>query len=123
LEWIHFPFTPEHVSLLLNQFWVLGKSSLMLKRWRIAVKPETEHFQHRHLWVLLPDFPLHLWNEGAFKAIGNALGQFIYLDSSSFTSPSRKFQRVLVEIDIHEGHPELLDIDWRLRHHKQRLDY
>jgi hypothetical protein len=115
--------SPDDVSLLLNQFWVLGKSSLTLKRWRIAVNPETEHFQHRHLWVLLPGLPLHLWNEGAFKAIGNALGQFISLDSSSFTSPSRKFGRVLVEIDIHEGLPELLDIDWRGRHHKQRLDY
>jgi hypothetical protein len=84
----------------------------MLKRWSITVNPETKHFQHRHLWVLLPGLSLHLWNEGAFKALGNALGQFISLDSSSFTSPSRKFGRVLVEIDIHEGLPELLDIDW-----------
>jgi hypothetical protein len=115
--------TPEDVSLLLNKFWVLGRSSLMLKRWRIAFDPETEHFQHRHLWVLLSGLSLHFWNEGAFKAIGNTLGHFIALDSSTFSNPSRKIGRILVEIDIHEGLPKVLDIDWRGRHYKQRLDY
>jgi hypothetical protein len=28
-----------------------------------------------------------------------------------------------MEIDIHGGLPELLDIEWRGRHLKQRLDY
>jgi hypothetical protein len=95
----------------------------MLKRWRLAFNPETEHFQLRHLWVLLPGLSLHFWHEGALKAIGNALGHFITLDPSSLTSPLRKIGRVLVEIDIHEGLPEVLDIDWRGRHYKQKLDY
>jgi hypothetical protein len=75
--------TPEDVSILLDRFWVLGGSSLMLKRWRVAFDPATEHFQHRHLWVLLPGLPLHFWHEGALKAIGNTLGRFISLDSTS----------------------------------------
>jgi hypothetical protein len=31
--------TPEDASLLLSKFWVLGGSSLMLKRWRVAFDP------------------------------------------------------------------------------------
>jgi hypothetical protein len=122
--WMGFIFkSPEDASLLLNKFWVLGKSTLMLKRWRVAFDPQTEHFQYRHLWVLLPGLPIHFWNEGALKAIGNALGKFISLDHSSLQNTSRKLGRILVEVDLHEGLPEVMDIEWRGRHIKQRLDY
>jgi hypothetical protein len=57
------------------------------------------------------------------KAIGNALGKFISLDHSSLQNTSRKVGRILVEVDIHEGLPEIMDIEWRGRHTKQRLDY
>jgi hypothetical protein len=122
--WMGFIFQSlEDASLLLNIFWMLGRSSLMLKRWRVAFDPITEHFQHRHLWVLLPRLPIHFWTEGAMKAIGNALGRFISLDNSSLQNSSRKLGRILVEIDIHEGLPKILDIEWRGHHIKQRLDY
>ena len=70
----------EDVSLLLNKLWVLGGNSLMLKQWRVAFDPSTENFQYRHLWVLLLGLPIHFWNEGALKAIREALGRFISLD-------------------------------------------
>jgi hypothetical protein len=59
--------TPEDASLLLSSFWTYDGSSLMLKRWRLAFNPDTDYFQHRHLWVLLPGLPLHLWNEEALE--------------------------------------------------------
>jgi len=115
--------TPEDATLLLDRFWSLWGSTLMLKRWRVAFDPTTEYFQRRHLWVLPPALPLHLWNEGAMKAIGNALGRCITLDFSSLTALARKMGRIMVEIDIHEGLPKVLDIEWRGRHIKQCLDY
>jgi hypothetical protein len=69
---------PEDASLLLSKFWVLGGSNLMLKRWWVAFNPVTEHFQFCHLWVLLSGLPMHLWNEGALRAIGEALGKVHY---------------------------------------------
>jgi hypothetical protein len=109
--WMGFIFkSPEDVSLLLNKFWVLGRSSLMLKRWRVYFDPFTEHFQHRHLWVQFSGLPMHFRNEGAFKAIENTLGQFISVDTLSLTNSTRKMGRIFVEIDIHEGLPKILDI-------------
>jgi hypothetical protein len=35
----------------------------------------------------------------------------------------RKVGKVLVELDIHDGLPEAIDIEWRGRRGKQRLDY
>jgi hypothetical protein len=97
--------TPEDATLLLDSRWVFGGSSLMLKRWRVAFDPSTEHFQFRHLWVLLSGLPIHLWNEGALWAIGDSLGKFIALDSQTLVTPTRKIGRILVELDIHCGLP------------------
>jgi hypothetical protein len=68
----------------------------------------TEHFQLRHLWVLLSGLPMHLWNEGALRAIGDALGRFITLDYPTLENSARKVGRILVEVDIHGGLPEVV---------------
>jgi hypothetical protein len=44
------------------------------------------------------------------------LGKFITLDLQTLENSSRKMGRILVEMDIHGGLPEVLDIEWRGRH-------
>jgi hypothetical protein len=56
-------------------------------------------------------------------AMGSTLGHFIALDTSSLTDATRKMGKILVELDIHEGLHEVLDIEWTGHHHKQKLDY
>jgi hypothetical protein len=113
----------EDASLLLDSRWVNGGSSLMLKRWRVTFDPVTEYFSLRHMWVLLPGLPLQLWNEGAMQAIENSLGKFIMVDRTTLSAASRKVGRILVEMDIHLGLPEVIEIEWRGRRILQRLDY
>lgn len=113
----------EDATQLFSSFWVFGGSNIMLKRWRMAFSPDSDYFQLRHIWVLLPGPPLHFWNEEAFRAIGNSLGRFIALDPSSLAGSSRKLGKVLVEMDISTGLPENLEIDWRGRKMLQTLDY
>jgi hypothetical protein len=88
-----------------------------------SLRPDDKYFQHRHLWVLLPGLPLQLWNEGALAAIGNSLGTFITVDRLTLSAPNRKMGKILVEMDIHGGLPELLEIEWRGRRILQKLDY
>jgi hypothetical protein len=72
--WFGFRFKKyEDTTLILDQFWILDGGSLMLKPWRVSFDPTHEYFHLRHLWVLLPGLPLHLWNEKSLEAIGNAL--------------------------------------------------
>jgi hypothetical protein len=115
--------TPEDTTLLLASRWVFGGSSLMLKRWRVAFDPTSDYFPQRHLWVLLPGLPIQLWNEGALKAIGDSLGTFITVDHQSLRALVRKVGKILVEIDIHGGLPEVLEVEWRGQRILQRLDY
>jgi hypothetical protein len=102
--------SPEDSARLLAKRWVVGRSSMMIKRWRLAFNPETKYFQKRHLWVLLPGLPLHLWTVAAMEAIGNSLGSFVSLDDTVMKAPSRNMGKILVEINIHGGLPKL----WRL---------
>lgn len=95
----------------------------MLKRWRVSFDPTLDYFRHRHLWVLLPGLSLHLWNVKALEAIGNALGKFIKVDEEALLAVDKKMCKVLVEIDIHAGLLESLEIVWRGHHWPQPLDY
>jgi hypothetical protein len=77
----------------------------MLKHWRVAFDQATEHFQYFHIWVLLLGLPLQLWNEGALRAIGDALGKFISLDNKLLADFAWKVGQILVEMGIHYGLP------------------
>ena len=67
--------------------------------------------------------PNTFMEEGALKAIREALGRFISLDKMTLSNADRKVGRILVAIDIHEGLLKMLDIEWRGHHIKHRLDY
>jgi hypothetical protein len=122
--WLGFVFkTPEDTELILGKFWGYEGGSLMLKRWRIHFDPNSEYFSFRHLWVLLPGLPLQLWNSRALAEIGNVLGRFIRVDEESLRSTDKCMARVLVEVDMHVGLLESLEIDWRGHLFVQRLDY
>jgi hypothetical protein len=47
------------------------------------------------------------------EAIGNELGRFIKVDEMSLQSPNKIMAKVLVEVDLHPGLLEILEIDWR----------
>jgi len=51
------------------------------------------------------------------------LGRFISVDPKTLAGPDNKLARILVELDIHEGLLETLDIDWRGNVTRHKLDY
>jgi hypothetical protein len=122
--WLFFSFkSPEDSTSILEQLWTIDDDSLMLKQWRISFDPLQDYFRLRHFWVLLPGLPLHLWNQKALEAIGNSLDRFICVDLQVLTASEKKVARVMVEIDIHDGLLECIDIDWRGKLYQQSLDY
>jgi hypothetical protein len=73
--------------------------------------------------VLLPGLPLQLWNKRALEALGNELGRFIVMDEQALKSPDKRLCKELVEIDLHVGLLESIEIEWRGHLRSQRLDY
>jgi hypothetical protein len=114
---------PEDTNQLLDQHWILGHCSLMLKRWRLTFNPDTEYFHLRHVCVLLPALPLQFWNKDALFAIGNSLGTYMEIEPDLLSSPVRKIGKILVELDVHKGLPKILEIVWCDKRYIQKLNY
>jgi hypothetical protein len=73
--------------------------------------------------VLLPGLPLQMWNSKALEVVGNSIGRFIKVDETTLRSPDKRMAKVLVEVDVHVGLLEVLEIEWRGLLFVQRLDY
>jgi hypothetical protein len=95
----------------------------MVKRWWVNFDPAQDYFRFCHFWVLLSGLSLHFWHEKSLEAIGNILGKFICADLRALKANDRRICRVLVEIDIHSGLLESLEISWHGHHFFQPLDY
>jgi hypothetical protein len=64
------------------------------------------------VWVLLPGLPLNLWNKKALMAIGNLLIHFLKVDEKGLQAPDKRMACVLVELDLHVGLMESLELEW-----------
>jgi hypothetical protein len=73
--------------------------------------------------VLLPGLPLQWWNKRALVDVVNNLGRFIVVDEVALTTPDKRICKVLVEIDIHAGLPETIELEWRGLLRCQRIDF
>jgi hypothetical protein len=61
------------------------------------------------------------WNSPALEAIDNNLGKVLVVDLKILEAPIKRVARVLVELDIHEGLHESIDIEWRGHTIRQNL--
>jgi len=57
------------------------------------------------------------------EAVGNSIGRFLSVDAVSLKSPVKKMAKTLVEVDVHAGLLEVLEIEWQDLVFVQRLDY
>jgi hypothetical protein len=122
--WLCFLFkSAVDVESILQKTWLVKSGTLMLKHWHITFNPVKEHFRYRHLWVLLPGCPLVFWNLEAFRVIENALGKFLHADPKVLEGSDMRMGRIVVEMDLIDGLPVDLDIEWCGFTFQQRLDY
>jgi hypothetical protein len=122
--WFGFIFkSPEDTLVVLDKLWVIDGNNLMLKCWRVCFDPITNTSSFVIFGCYYPGLPLQLWNAKALQAIGNELGFFIKVDEAAIKVPDKCIRKVLVEIDIHSGLLESIEIDWRGRILGQKLDY
>jgi hypothetical protein len=72
---------------------------------------------------LLSGLPLQWWNKRALTEIANGLGQFLMVDDEALLAMDKRMCRVLVEIDIHIGLPEVVELEWWGMLRTQTLDF
>ena len=75
----HFLFE-EDIQVVEECFWVHGKRSLVLSIWNVHFDPRTAKIEKRHIWVVLPCFPLFCWNIKRFRVVSISIGKFIHIE-------------------------------------------
>lgn len=122
--WIVFKFlSKDNRQNIEICFWVLGMGSLVLTRWHSGFDPRKETLKKRHLWFILPGFPVQCWNLQGFMAVANTIGIFILIEDEQLMGFERNALRTLVDIDLGDGLPEELDVVWEVGTFIQPLDY
>jgi hypothetical protein len=54
-----------------------------------------------------------MWNRKAMEAVGNSIGNLLKIEEEDLHSTNKKMEKILVEIDIHGGLLDVLEIEWR----------
>jgi len=118
-----FIFEPKEDRNLIfrNGPYFMDQRGLYLNRWTLDFDPEMDIPSTVPVWVRLPHLPLHCWGDESVKAIGNAVGKFIY--RSEPRENMHTCARICVEVDLGKGLPEAIKIKVDQWTHIQQLDY
>lgn len=61
--------------------WVIGKSSLALKKWSSRVDLSDSIFEMVPVWARLLGLPLEYWNTDIYSGIANSFGELLSIDT------------------------------------------
>lgn len=102
-----------HTNWVLSTIWHIDQAPVLLRRWTPLFDPELERAGARPIWVRLPSLLVHFWTEQIFKQIGDAMGKFLTYDDSFISTGKMAFARILIYLDLTNGLPEFINIQWR----------
>jgi len=111
------------MRLLLNKIWHWNRTPMLLKPWHPLFDASRERVDKIPVWVRLPGLPLHFWGPDHFNRIGDILGTFLEADLSYKETHMKQVARILVELNIREGLPASMILDWGPTPITQLLDY
>lgn len=75
------------------------------------------------VWVRLHNLPLHFWHLKVLTAIRNSLGKFLKIGEDSVSKGIFTFSRICVEVDLSQGLPEHITLNFNNSLRIQPLDY
>ena len=120
---VKFDSIEDRNAILWHGFSWGEKFPLMAKPWNKDFDPSTESFNKIPLWVRLSNLPLHLWLDSVLEAVGDALKDFLIVDTASSNVFHTTYARILVEIDISKGLLEKIMLDSSIGSWIQLLNY
>jgi hypothetical protein len=86
----------------------MGSRGMYLNKWTLDFNSENDILSAVPVWVRLPFFPLHCWNDETLRNIGNSLRKFI--DRVEPREGLQACDRICVEVDLKKGMPEAIQL-------------
>lgn len=114
----------EEMDIFLNQGpWFWCSAGLFITPWFPNFDANTMVVSKMPFWVRLPNLPLHFWHQKVLTAIGNTLGKHIKTDAERHLKWIFTFASICVEVDLSQGLPESIILNFNNTQWTQPLDY
>lgn len=69
----------------------------------VDFNPKHEPITIQHIWVIILGLPVPFWRKSILEFIGNKIGMFLSLEEGWDPKPNRRWDRLQVEVDLHES--------------------
>ena len=95
----------------------------MAKPWHMDFDPLTESFNKVPIWVWLLNLLMDLWLDFVLETVGDAIGNFLFVDSATSDVLHSTCAQILVETDVSKDLLEKICLDSTRGSWTQMLDY
>lgn len=99
--------------------WIKGRGFLALHSWYVGFNPLKETPENKLIWVKFPGLPIKLQTRQVFMDIGNAIGNFIYINPQCLGA----WDKIIIWILIEKEYLDHIEIIWEGIHLAQKLDF
>ncbi|KAK1303910.1 hypothetical protein QJS10_CPB11g01511 [Acorus calamus] len=88
--------------------WLMGGRPIVLRKWSRGMNMEMERLETIPIWIRLPQLPLHLWGKRILSKLASAVGNPLYMDSSTANRSRIEYARICVEISASSPLPDFI---------------
>lgn len=120
---VRFDTEQERDSIINQGPWFWGSAGLFTTPWFSDFDATTMKVSKMPVWVRMHGLPLHFWHHKVLIAIGNSLGKFLKMDEERAIRGIFTFARICVEVDLSEGLPDHITLNFNNTQWIQQLDY
>lgn len=103
--------------------WVIGKSSLALKKWTPNGIESGSCFEVVPVWLRPPRLPLEYWNEEVFRGIASSFKELLSIDQMTTARKRLVFARICVSIVQSSDLPSSIEIMSKLGNWVQKIEF
>lgn len=103
--------------------WVVGRSTLTLKKWVPNMDMSDAFFKIALVWVRLPELPLEYWHEDIFKGIARFFGELLSIDPMTTARKIMVYARLCVGVSRSKDLPSSVDLVSKMSLLSQAIEY
>jgi len=120
---VRFKTEQEREYILNKGPWFWGNAGLFMTPWFPGFDANTMVVSKMPIWVRLHNLPLHFCHHNVLISTGNTLGKFLKIDGDKLKRGIFTFTRICVEVDLGQGLPESITLNFNNTQWTQPLDY
>lgn len=113
----------ERDSIINQGPWFWGNAGLFITPWFSDFDANKTVVSTMPVWVRLHNLPLHFWHRKALTAIGNSIRKHLKIDEDRANRGIFTYARICVEVDLSQGLPDHITINFNNSLWTQQLDY